>query len=80
LRRYTAAPRWIVAPPLAAALYTLVGEMVPGPVDELAVSALAAIVSSVAAGVAARRAKEKITAEGDSSAKHESFDSRPFDR
>jgi hypothetical protein len=59
LRRYTTAPRWILAPPLAAALYTLVGEFIPGPVDELAVSALAAVVSSVGAGVAARCARSE---------------------
>ena len=59
MRRYTAAPKWIVAPPLVAAGYTLVGEFVPGPVDELAVSALAAIVSSVVAGVSTRRAQAK---------------------
>jgi hypothetical protein len=59
LRRYKAAPKWIVAPPLAAALYTLVGEFIPGPVDELAVSTLAAIVSSVAAARSGRRAKAK---------------------
>jgi hypothetical protein len=57
LKRYAAAPRWILAPPLAAALYTLVGEFVPGPVDELAVGLAAAIVSSVAAGLSARRNK-----------------------
>lgn len=61
LRRYTDAPKWIIAPPLAAALYTLVGKFIPGPVDELAVSVLAAIASSVAAGVSARRAKAKGT-------------------
>jgi hypothetical protein len=76
VRRYTAAPKWIVAPPLVAAVYTLVGEFVPGPVDELAVSALAAIVSSVAAGVSARRAKGKTTTENESSAEYEALDGK----
>jgi hypothetical protein len=57
LKRYAAAPRWILAPPLAAALYTLVGEFVPGPVDELAVGLAAAIVSSVVAARSRRRSK-----------------------
>ena len=56
LKRYTDAPRWIVAPPLAAAIYTLFGEFIPGPVDELAVSFLAAVVSSVGAAASTRRA------------------------
>jgi hypothetical protein len=56
LKRYTDAPRWIVAPPLAAAVYTLFGEFIPGPVDELAVSLLAAIISSVGAAASTRRA------------------------
>ena len=71
LRRYTAAPRWIIAPPLAAAVYTLLGDFVPGPVDELAVSALAAIVSSVVAGVSARRAKGREAVAEESLSAHE---------
>ena len=45
-----------MAPPLAAAVYTLFGEFIPGPVDELAVSLLAAIISSVGAAASTRRA------------------------
>ena len=56
LKRYTDAPKWIVAPPLAAAVYTLFGEFIPGPVDELAVSFLAAIISSIGAAASTRRA------------------------
>jgi len=56
LKRYTDAPKWIVAPPLAAAIYTVFGEFIPGPVDELAVSLLAAIVSSAGAAASRRRA------------------------
>ena len=56
LKRYTEAPKWIVAPPLAAAVYTLFGEFIPGPVDELAVSFVAAIISSVGAAASTRRA------------------------
>jgi hypothetical protein len=71
LRRFADAPKWIVAPPLAAALYTLVGEFIPGPVDELAVSALAAIISSAVASRSARRAKSKGSAVEGSSIKEE---------
>jgi hypothetical protein len=57
LKRYTDAPKWIAAPPLAAAVYTLFGEFIPGPVDELVVSALATIISSVGAAASTRRAR-----------------------
>jgi hypothetical protein len=56
LKRYTDAPRWIIAPPLAAAIYTLFGEFIPGPIDELAVSALATVISSLGAAASTRRA------------------------
>jgi hypothetical protein len=56
LKRYTEAPKWIVAPPLAAAVYTLFGEFIPGPVDELVVSFLAATISSIGAAASTRRA------------------------
>jgi len=37
LKHYTDMPKWILAPLLAAALYTVVGSLIPGPVDELIV-------------------------------------------
>lgn len=40
VRRYTDMPRWILAPLLGAALYTLVGSVIPGPVDELLVGVI----------------------------------------
>jgi hypothetical protein len=55
LKRYTDAPRWIIAPPLVAAAYTLLGEFIPGPVDELAVSMVAALISSFAAARSGKR-------------------------
>ncbi|MHB8088418.1 MAG: hypothetical protein ACYDH2_09260 [Anaerolineaceae bacterium] len=46
LKNYTDMPKWILAPLLGAALYTLIGSLIPGPVDEL-------IVSIISIGVAA---------------------------
>jgi len=37
LKHYTDIPKWIIAPLLGAALYTVVGSLIPGPVDELIV-------------------------------------------
>jgi hypothetical protein len=37
IKNYTDMPRWILAPLLGAALYTVVGSLIPGPVDELIV-------------------------------------------
>lgn len=37
LRNYTDTPKWILVPLLGAALYTVVGSLIPGPVDELIV-------------------------------------------
>ena len=37
IRRYTDMPKWILGPLLGAALYTVVGPFIPGPVDELLV-------------------------------------------
>jgi hypothetical protein len=37
IKHYTDMPRWILAPLLGAALYTVVGSLIPGPVDELIV-------------------------------------------
>jgi hypothetical protein len=62
-KRYEQMSRWAVAPTLAAALYTIAGEFVPGPVDEVAVGAIAAIASSIIAGVSARRAAKEDAAE-----------------
>jgi hypothetical protein len=58
-KRYEGLTKWAMAPTVTAAIYTLVGEFVPGPVDELAVGAAAAIVSSIIAGVSSRRAVER---------------------
>lgn len=37
LKNYTDTPKWILVPLLGAALYTVVGSLIPGPVDELIV-------------------------------------------
>lgn len=37
MRHYADTPKWILAPLLGAALYTVVGSVIPGPVDELIV-------------------------------------------
>lgn len=37
IKHYTDMPRWILAPLLGAALYTVIGSLIPGPVDELIV-------------------------------------------
>lgn len=37
IKKYTDLPKWILAPLLGAALYTVVGSLIPGPVDELIV-------------------------------------------
>ena len=37
IKNYTDMPKWILAPLLGAALYTVVGSLIPGPVDELIV-------------------------------------------
>jgi hypothetical protein len=61
-KRYEAMSKWALAPTVTAALYTLVGEFVPGPVDELAVGAVAAVASSIIAGVSSRRAGKRAAA------------------
>jgi hypothetical protein len=60
-KRYERISRWAMAPTLAAALYTIAGEFVPGPVDELVVGAVAAVASSIIAGVSSRRAVRQAT-------------------
>jgi hypothetical protein len=62
VKRYDQMSKWALAPTLAAALYTVVGEFVPGPVDELTVGAVAALASSIIAGVSSRRATQKVAA------------------
>ncbi len=49
---YTNTPKWILAPLLGAALYTVVGSVIPGPVDEL-------IVGFISIGVAAFKVNEQ---------------------
>jgi hypothetical protein len=62
-KRYASLSKWAMAPTLAAALYTLAGEFVPGPVDEVVVGTVAAVLSSVIAGVSSRRAETKALAD-----------------
>jgi hypothetical protein len=59
-KRYQGLSKWALAPTVTAAIYTIVGEFVPGPVDELAVGAVAAVASSIIAGVSSKRAENKI--------------------
>lgn len=40
LRKQPESPKWIIFPLLMASLYTLVGGVIPGPVDELIVTAI----------------------------------------
>ncbi len=40
VKHYTDMPKWIIAPLLGAALYTVVGSVIPGPVDELIVGVI----------------------------------------
>jgi len=61
-KRYERMSKWALAPTVAAAIYTLLGEFVPGPVDELAVGAVAAIASSIIAGTSSKRAAQKAAA------------------
>jgi hypothetical protein len=42
-------PKWIVLPLLAASLYTLVGGVIPGPVDELLVDIIGLGISTYGA-------------------------------
>lgn len=63
-KRYEGLSKWTLAPPVTAALYTVVGEFVPGPLDELAVGAVAALASSIIAGVTSGRAKKQVSARG----------------
>jgi hypothetical protein len=58
-KRYERMSKWALAPTVAAAIYTLLGEFVPGPVDELTVGAVAAIASSIIAGTSSKRAAQK---------------------
>lgn len=47
IRCYTDMPKWILAPLLAAALYTLVSSVIPGPVDDLIVGVIAMGLSGI---------------------------------
>ena len=51
LRSYTNAPNWVVIPLIVSALYTLVGEFIPGPVDEI----LVGIISLGTTAIVAKR-------------------------
>ena len=51
LKHYENAPKWIVIPLVVSALYTLVGEFVPSPVDEFLVGIIALGTTAVAAQV-----------------------------
>lgn len=48
LKRYTDAPKWIIVPLLTSALYTIVGDFIPGPVDELLVGIIATATATIA--------------------------------
>jgi hypothetical protein len=62
-KRYAQMSKWALAPTMAAALYTVLGEFVPGPVDEVVVGAVAALASSVIVGVSSRRAANQAAAQ-----------------
>jgi nicotinamide riboside transporter PnuC len=61
-KRYEHISRWAMAPTLVAALYTVAGEFVVGPVDELVVGAVAAVASSLIASFSSRRAARRAAA------------------
>jgi hypothetical protein len=61
-KRYERISRWAMVPALAAALYTIAGEFIVGPVDELLVGAVAAVASSIIAGVSSRQAARQAAA------------------
>ena len=61
-KRYERMSKWALAPTVTAAIYTLLGEFVPGPMDELAVGAVAAIASSIIAGASSKRAAQRAAA------------------
>jgi predicted neutral ceramidase superfamily lipid hydrolase len=45
LRKQSGTPKWIIVPLLAAGMYALLGGLIPGPVDEFLVDALALILA-----------------------------------
>ena len=64
LRKQPETPKWIIFPLLMACLYTLVGGFIPGPVDELLVTA---IMSGVAIyGAFQSGQKDKLISDGES--------------
>ena len=55
LRRNASTPKWIIVPLLVAAIYTLLGGTIPGPIDEVAVDVIALLI----AGYGARNVDQK---------------------
>jgi hypothetical protein len=49
IRKNPNTPRWIIVPLMGAAVYTLLGGILPGPVDELLVDILALLVAAYGA-------------------------------
>jgi len=58
IRKNPGTPRWIILPMLGAAGYTLLGGVLPGPVDELLVDILALLVAAYGSREGERRSKE----------------------
>lgn len=65
LRKQPDTPKWIILPWLAASLYTLVGGLIPGPVDELIVYFISSGVSIYGARSALSAPEAQPGAEGD---------------
>ncbi|MBC8333043.1 MAG: hypothetical protein H8E28_13770 [Anaerolineae bacterium] len=55
LRKNAETPKWILVPLLLAALYTLFGGPIPGPVDEIGVDMIALLISWFGARAGERR-------------------------
>ncbi|MBC8496657.1 MAG: hypothetical protein ISS57_00935 [Anaerolineales bacterium] len=66
LRRNASTPKWIIIPLLLAAVYTLLGGTIPGPIDEVAVDVIALLVAGYGVRAADQKAElEEITADSD---------------
>jgi hypothetical protein len=58
IRKNPNAPRWVILPLIAAAVYTFFGGALPGPVDEMLVDTLALLVAVYGSREGERRNKE----------------------
>ena len=65
VRKQPDTPKWIVFPLLVSGLYTLVGSFIPGPVDELLVTAISSGISIFGALRQLPRGNESQTKEGE---------------